>query len=331
MTRVEAPSRLHFGLLSLLADGAECWPGFGDAPGVPVRSFGGVGLMIDTPSIALSVRPATEWRAEGSASARALQFAQKFVDELPPAERRPFHVLVERCPPEHVGLGTGTALGLAVARALAIELGHLEWSTLELAERVGRGERSAVGIHGFEHGGFIVEAGKLPNEAIAPLVCRQEFPDAWRVVVIQPGEPGEWHGDRERRAFAQLRRNSDAGLTETLCRLVLLGMLPALASADCDAFGEALYEFNARLGAVFAPVQGGTYGSRRAADVIAFLRAQGVHGAGQSSWGPTVFAVVSDVDRAVDLARRVPERFPTDVRCLIARGDRRAAAVECLR
>jgi beta-ribofuranosylaminobenzene 5'-phosphate synthase len=326
MTRVEAPSRLHFGLLSLPADGADRWLGFGDAPGLPVRSFGGVGLMIDTPGVAVSVRPATEWRAEGSGSGRALQFAQKFADGLPPAERRAFHVQVERCAPEHTGLGIGTALGLAVARALAIELGHADWSVMELAKRAGRGERSAVGIHGFEQGGFIVEAGKLPGEAIAPLVSRHEFPDAWRILVIQPGEPADWHGDRERRAFAQLRRDSDAGLTETLCRLVLLGMLPALAAGDCDAFGEALYEFNARVGAVFAPVQGGIYGSPAVAEVIAFLRAQGVHGAGQSSWGPTVFGVVTDVDRTIDLARRVAERF-TAARCLIAKANRGGAQV----
>jgi beta-ribofuranosylaminobenzene 5'-phosphate synthase len=320
MTRVEAPSRLHFGLLSLPADGAERWPGFGDARGLPVRSFGGVGLMVDAPGVVVGVRLTTEWRAEGSGSARALQFAQKFVDGLPPAERRAFHILVERCPPEHTGLGTGTALGLAVARALAIELGHADWPVMELARRAGRGERSAVGIHGFERGGFIVEAGKLPGKAIAPLVCRHEFPDAWRILVIQPGEPAGWHGDRERRAFAQLRRDSDTGLTETLCRLVLLGMLPALACGDCDAFGEALYEFNARVGTVFAPVQGGIYGSPALAEMIAFLRAHGVQGAGQSSWGPTVFAVVPDVDRAIELARRVGERF-TAARCLIAKAN----------
>ena len=324
MTRVEAPSRLHFGLLSLPADGAERWPGFGGARGLPVRSFGGLGLMIDTPSVALSVRPATEWRAEGSGSARALQFAQKFVDGLPSAERRPFHILVERCPPEHAGLGAGTALGLAVARALAVELGHAEWPAVELARRMGRGERSAVGIHGFEHGGFIVEAGKLPGEAIAPLACRHKFPDPWRVLVIQPGEPGGWHGERERRAFAQLRRDSDASPTETLCRLILLGMLPALASSDCDSFGEALYEFNARVGKMFAPVQGSIYGGPIVADVIAFLRGQGVHGAGQSSGGPTVFGMAPDIDRATNLARRVGERF-TAARYLIAKANGKGA------
>ena len=80
----------------------------------------------------------------------------------------------------------------------------------------------------------------------------------------------------------------------TLCRLVLLGMLPALAEHDLEAFGEALYDFNCRAGEPFAPVQGGVYAGPRIAEVVAFVRQQGVRGVGQSSWGPTVFAVTED-------------------------------------
>jgi predicted sugar kinase len=86
-------------------------------------------------------------------------------------------------------------------------------------------------------------------------------------------------------------------------------MLPALQGHDLPAFGEALYDFNLRAGHAFAAVQGGPYASRRAAELVAFLRRQGIRGVGQSSWGPAIFAVAEDSARAVDLAGRIRKHF----------------------
>ena len=41
----------------------------------------------------------------------------------------------------------------------------------ELAHTAGRAKRSAVGLYGFLHGGLIVEAGRLPHDAVSPLVA----------------------------------------------------------------------------------------------------------------------------------------------------------------
>jgi predicted sugar kinase len=94
-----------------------------------------------------------------------------------------------------------------------------------------------------------------------------------------------------------------------MCRLVLLGLLPALAGRDYAAFAEALYDFNARAGEIFERVQHGIYSSARAAELIAWLRREGVPAAGQSSWGPTVFGILDDADRARAVVRRVREVF----------------------
>jgi beta-ribofuranosylaminobenzene 5'-phosphate synthase len=292
VTRVTAPSRLHFGLLSLPAAGPDRWPGLDGNPGQPVRHFGGVGLMVDRPGLVVRIEPANEWSAAGLLADRALGFARRVVDSLPTDERRPFRVEVEAAPAEHTGLGVGTQLALAVAKGIAVELGH-EWPVTELATRVGRGERSAIGVHGFALGGLIVEGGKRAGEAVSPLVGRYAFPNDWAILLVIPPGPVDWHGGRERQAFARLSELGP-GLAETdaRCRLVLTGILPALVSEDLDAFGEAVYEFNARVGDVFAPAQGGRYASPAVADVIARLRARGLRGVGQSSWGPTVFAIV---------------------------------------
>jgi beta-RFAP synthase len=307
MLRVRTPSRLHFGLLSLDAEGAA---------GLPGRLFGGVGLMVRRPGVQVTAAQAPTWSAEGPLAERALGFARRAAEGIrrdnPAANGPPLRLRVEAAP-EHAGLGTGSQLGLAVARAVAASWGS-NADARDLARWSGRGLRSALGVHGFERGGLLVEAGKRSPEALAPLVARADFPEEWRVVLIAPPEDGTGasglHGRDERAAFARLAAGS-AGRegTDALCRLVLLGLLPAVAERDLDAFGEALFEFNRRAGEAFAPVQGGTYAGQDVAEVVAFVRAQGVRGAGQSSWGPTVFAVAGDEGRADDLARRVRDHF----------------------
>ena len=305
MTRVEAPARLHFGLLSAPLAGQEKAKG---------RQFGGVGLMIDSPKVILHAIPAMQWAAVGPDAERAIAFAQRFMATLPSEQRRPFTIEVEACPEAHAGLGSGTALALAVARAIALETGHGHWPAVELAERVGRGERSAIGVHGFERGGLIVEAGKTPAERVAPLVGSHTFPSEWRIVLIRPPIDASWHGSRERQAFEGLTHGNP---TESLCRLVLMGLLPALAANDVDAFGEALHEYNARAGEAFTLQQGGTYASPAVAELIGFLRKHGVYGVGQSSWGPTVFTVAGDEAAAEGIVEIVRRKKAVAVRDVI--------------
>jgi beta-RFAP synthase len=298
MIRVTAPSRLHFGLLSLSAE-----------VGVGLRRFGSVGLMIEAPGISLRVESAGSWAASGPLAERALTFALTFAQTVPPEVARPLHLHLERAVPEHAGLGSGTQLALSVARALALAWELPALDAVELARRVGRGRRSALGVHGFECGGFLVDGGKSDSDSLAPLLIRWSFPRPWRVVLALPPGSAGLHGPGERDAFAQLAEQPDLARTDALCRLVLLGILPALAEGNLDTFGEAVHEFNTRVGEAFAPVQGGTYASPLVAEVVEFVRRQGVRGVGQSSWGPAVFAVVGDEERGTDLARRLAERF----------------------
>jgi beta-ribofuranosylaminobenzene 5'-phosphate synthase len=288
MIRVRTGSRLHFGVLSL------------DPAAHSGRWFGGVGLMVEAPGVQVSLEPARQWSAHGALAQRALAFAERFVQSLEPTvNRQPFRIVVETCAPEHAGLGTGTQLGLATAQALAEAYGLGDVSAVDLAQRVGRGKRSALGVHGFAQGGFLVEAGKRADQTIAALVARMDFPETWRIVLILPSGGRGLSGVNEVEAFARLDRiRSSDQQTNALCRLVLLGMLPAIAEADLSAFGEALYEFNRRVGELFQPVQGGIYADPRSAEIVNYLRQQGIRGVGQSSWGPTLFAVVEDEERA---------------------------------
>jgi beta-RFAP synthase len=327
MISVRAPSRLHFGLLSVPL--GQSWP---NQEGIVARRFGSVGLMIQDPGVTLKIRPAMDWSAEGPLAERALTFAHQFAESFPPAPSKqsqsPQHILVEHCSPEHAGLGTGTQLGLAVARVLqeAWGLPPPEPSERgELARRIGRGARSALGVHGFFEGGFLVEAGKRSGESLAPLVARVIFPESWRIVlVVPPGRPG-LHGLEESEAFEKLQ-GIPQEKTDTLCRLVLLGMLPALAEKDWKTFGEALHEFNARAGETFASIQGGVYAGEAVGEIVRYIRQQGIPGAGQSSWGPAVFAMAADEDQARSVCRQVQEKFSLQPSCVFITSARNEGA-----
>src|SRR5688500_8228554 len=97
---VGAPSRLHFGLFAL-----------GSEHG---RQFGGIGAMVDQPGSVIRLQPSQSFEVTGPMAARLTRSAQawsRFHGRTLPDCR----ISVERAPPEHVGLGVGTQLGLSVA------------------------------------------------------------------------------------------------------------------------------------------------------------------------------------------------------------------------
>jgi beta-RFAP synthase len=305
MTRlqVRTASRLHFGLL-------------GWGPGSP-RQFGGVGLMIQDPGIEIRVEPATAWSFEGPLSQRVGVLVRGLLDQQAGGSwcgprLAPARVTVISAPPEHVGLGVGTQLSLAVVRAL-LEFAGAGDSTAETLGRLAdRGRRSGIGIHGFVHGGLIVDGGRRTDDVPPPLVARVPFPEDWSILLVQPPGPRGRHGTDEARAFAELPPLPDR-IIERLCRLVLLGIIPAAVQRDLDEFGEALAELQHQVGSAFAPWQGGLFASAMSASLISQMRDLGLSGAGQSSWGPTLYAFgsLTPVEKAA-VASRLLDRSGLD-------------------
>jgi beta-RFAP synthase len=287
---VEAPARLHFGVL--------------DLSGRLGRHFGGLGAAIPCPSLLLEAAPAARLTAAGPDAARASEFARRFLafHGLPEAGR----LIVHQAIPSHAGLGSGTQLALAVARALA-ELNGLETEVTGLAAAVARGKRSAIGTWAFALGGFIVEGGRRPDaREIAPLLARFEVPANWRcVVAVPPGEPG-LSGEAESRAFEQLPKPPDREV-ERVAHLVLMQLLPALVEADLPGFGDALSAVQRITGAWFAGQQGGVFAPGPTERLVADMAAWGAVGVGQSSWGPAAYGLVDSKEAARELASRVRE------------------------
>jgi predicted sugar kinase len=133
-------------------------------------------------------------------------------------------------------------------------------------------------------------------------------------------------GSVEARAFHYLPQVS-VSVTRRLVSLAEQEILPAARDASVEAFGEGVYEYGRQSGECFAAVQSGPYASAEIAQLVAALREWGVRGVGQSSWGPTVFALVEG-DAAVDLAARLrgDRRFSDHV-IKVAAPDNRGATV----
>jgi beta-ribofuranosylaminobenzene 5'-phosphate synthase len=298
--RIRTPSRLHFGLL-----------GWGPQAG---RQFGGVGLMIDSPGLELVVEPASSWIVEGPRAPRVEQLVAHLrgtAGEMG-MTLRPTHIRIESIPPEHIGLGVGTQLCLAVASAVSRVSGRTDVSVEELARWTGRGRRSGIGLHGFEHGGLIVDGGRRNEADIPPLLTHVPFPDAWSILIVRPQGESGLHGPDENRAFANLPPFA-RDVTDSLCRLVLLEILPAVIERDLPAFGAALGDLQSRVGACFSPAQGGIFSTAQAPQIVNTLRGLGFVGVGQSSWGPALYAFCSGAEQEnTVLAERVRRQFGLD-------------------
>ena len=269
--RLTAPGRLHFGLLA-----------GGHLAG---RQFGGLGLMVKEPGIAIEARRSDSWEFSGPTSDRVARVIARLRDGG--LVRDPLAIRVIASPPEHVGLGTGTGLSLSVAKLVARFAGR-DPSAKDLASWTGRGKRSGVGLHGFNNGGLVVDGGHKEEGDVPPLLARLAFPPDWSVLVIAPKASPGLSGEAEVRAFASLPPIPESE-ADRLCRLVLLGILPAVVERDLEAFGQALEEIQWRIGSLFEPVQGGIFASDRVAEVAEWLRGADVKGVGQSSWGPTLY------------------------------------------
>ena len=307
--RVEAPARLHLGML--------------DVVGGASRRFGGLGVAVDRPATVVEATASDEITVEGPDAERALAIAHRAREAVGLAGGARIRVL-EAIPP-HMGLGSGTKLALAVTAALAALAGR----TLDppaIARAAGRGARSAVGLWTFVLGGLVVEGGVRPGaDRAAPLLARHPMPDDWRCVLAIPsGEPG-LSGPAEDEAFARLR--PDAERAALIAQLVLTSLLPGLAEHDLTEFGAALTRLQRLVGEAFAPVQGGVFHPRAEALVEALLRL-GAAGAGQTSWGPAVYGLVEDERAGHELVRRAQAELDGGGRVELVRFDNRGARVD---
>jgi beta-ribofuranosylaminobenzene 5'-phosphate synthase len=307
--RVEAPARLHMGMLDVAGGGA--------------RRFGGLGVALSRPAAVVEASPSDDVTAEGPDAERALAVARRCREALGLAGGARVRVL--EAIPAHVGLGSGTKLALAVTAALAALAGQTP-EPQAIARAAGRGARSAVGLWTFVLGGLVVEGGVRPGiDQPAPLLARHAMPDDWRCVLAIPHADPGLSGPAEEEAFTRLRPDSDRAAL--IAQLVLTSLLPGIAEGDLTEFGAALTRVQRLVGESFASVQGGVFHPRAGPLVDALLRL-GAAGAGQSSWGPAVYGVVEGEQAGLELARRIDAELAGGGRVELVSFDNRGAQVD---
>jgi beta-ribofuranosylaminobenzene 5'-phosphate synthase len=312
---VKTPARLHLGLIDLNGDLG--------------RRFGGLGVSINRPNLILEAQPAEKLAVTGEKTEQVKTLAKRFLETY--NVKANASINVKQAIPEHVGIGSGTQLALAVATALA-KLFDVKASVQELAKTMGRGQRTSIGTTIFEQGGFVVDGGKSTSKNSFPTtIFRQPFPHNWVFVVAIPNVKKGLAKSEETAAFRGLAPMSaeDAG---RMCRLTMMKLLPSLIERDIKSFGEALTQIQRVIGEYFAEVQGGTYSSLTAAEGIALMQKLGAYGAGQSSWGPAFYGLTQK-EKAKEIQLKVQAFLRKSVggQVFVAKANNRGAYIKVTR
>jgi len=315
--RLRAPGRLHLGFLD---------------PGASLgRRFGSLGLVLDgfETEIELGASPHDEVRASSPAERAEIERAGAYMQLLRRHSGRheTLRLSLLRVLPAHAGFGSGTQLALAIGRAFA-QWHRLDITTPTLAQWLGRGARSGVGIAGFDRGGLLLDGGPSAHGMPAPVLSRIPLPPAWRVLVVQDSAHQGLSGADERNAIATLSPLPRL-LAADICHQVLMRVLPGAAGAEFAPFASGINRIQQVLGEHFASAQGGSaFTSPAVGHLLEWIGGtsrgrsgagddhRSGHGApqvgesaaaiGQSSWGPTGFAILSSqaqAEAAVQAAR----------------------------
>ena len=284
---INAPARLHFG--------------FVDLNGNTGRRFGSLGMAIDGLGTCLQVSRSRFVEVSGRDDERAGRYASRLLDRL--GLEGGLNIHVRSAIPPHCGLGSGTQMALAVGKAIT-ELFELDISARKVAAMLGRGNRSGIGIGAFEQGGFIVDGGRRSGGPLPSVLFRVDFPENWKVLLIFDTDSRGLHGDIERKAFQTLPEFPEEA-AGGLCRDLLMKTLPGLVEKQLDDFGSSINKLQRVVGDYFAPMQGARSTSPAVSTVLGWLEEQGIQALGQSSWGPTGFAIIDGETRAFDLLRKI--------------------------
>jgi beta-ribofuranosylaminobenzene 5'-phosphate synthase len=304
MIEVRTCARLHLGLL--------------DNNGDQGRLYGSIGLAVNRPNLILRAETAEELHVEGAEVSRITAYAQRFIGRY--GIPKGAHLNLLSGIPAHVGLGSGTQLGLAVGTVLA-RLAGLSLSIGDIALAVERGMHSGIGIATFQHGGFVLDGGhrifkdpaaasgtrksrQIESGCVPPLLFRHPMPGDWHFVVVIPDAGPGFSGEKEHSAFLQLPV-APSSVVEKISWVLLMKMLPALVEKDIANFGEALTSIQCMVGDCFASVQGGRFATPVLGKLVEFLLEKGAAGAGQSSWGPTVYGLIEGKEQSRQLQQQV--------------------------
>jgi beta-RFAP synthase len=227
-------------------------------------------------------------------------------------------VEVENILPFHSGLGSGTQIGLTLAEGIN-NLYNLDLDKFKIAEFVDRKHsRSAIGFGVFYYGGFITDGGRITEEKendkyLPPILFKEKIPEEWCFIIIIPSLAKEkMAGKKEIETFKKIEK-MDIKISAENSHHLLLGMLPALKEKDIIKFSKHLNIIEDNVADYFSEIQSGKYTSRYAQEIIDFLESNQVLGRGQSSWGPSLYALLQNKEKAKRIKDDILIKFKTKI------------------
>jgi beta-ribofuranosylaminobenzene 5'-phosphate synthase len=285
-------SRLHFGLI--------CSP-----PAANWR-FGGIGVMLRHPAWHLSVTPISADLDVIRASDITSQRIHGFLRSLRSRQNvKALQIEVLEEMSFHTGLGSGTQLGLALSAAVELMTHRrVPEDTFQLAQRVDRAERSAIGTAGFARGGFLIDHGESSGTQ-SRQIDRVQFPDEWRFVVLKPVDSQGLSGEQEQFFFKQ-GKSMPAKLIADIEKQILQQVVPSVREQRFDTFAKALENYGQTVGAYYAAEQGGVFAHPVMRQLVVHLRENNVAGMAQSSWGPLIGIPAESQEHAESILQVIP-------------------------
>ncbi len=311
--QITSPARLHLGFM--------------DLNGSLGRKFGSVGLAIDSveTSVTVTKNPMHITHDINEKNKRAYSYAVTILKAYEVDES--VVIQVNKKIPEHAGLGSGTQLALSIGMAIS-KLFDLNLSLMDVGKVLDRGNRSGIGIGAFENGGFLIDGGKGKSAELPPITVRQDFPENWRIILLINSREKGIHGQSEYNAFKTLKPFPE-NLSEKLCRLVNLVILPSLIEKNFKDFSSAIGKLQKIVGTHFSPIQGGVYSNPDIANIMSYVEKNGFMGVGQSSWGPTGFILTDSDTSAHKLTKDIRQNFLCkDLQIEIIQGRNKGSCIE---
>ena len=279
--------------------------GFIDLSGSLGRHFGSIGVALNEHATRLSVTSSERRTITGPSAHRADKCLTILCQALDVSDK--LNITIEAAIPEHVGLGSGTQMSLAIGSALNAFYG-LGLTVRDSASVMDRGLRSGIGIGVFEQGGLVVDGGRGDKTITPPVLVHLDIPGAWRFILVFDERGQGLHGQKEIQAFKKLPPFSQQEAA-SLCYLLLMQGLPAVAENNIIQFGSVITRLQRSVGEHFSTAQGGVFTSPEVAEAMHWLGQQGAVAIGQTSWGPTGFCALDGVALAEAITRDARQKF----------------------
>ena len=292
--------RLHIGLL--------------DMANATDRAFGGAGFFIAGPPIRLrfELQPHFELLERGFVDSDGKNDLQSAVARLrAEVGNSGIRLEIEDMPPQHVGLGTKTALILGALKSIQLARRY-ELSESTLQEISGRGGASGVGVNGFFTGGFVVDLGhsaaeykkglvpssaKIPAKT-PPATIRLRIPANWVFHLLLP--PGKRFAGQSEIAFFRTATPIPGPEALEAIAATYHGVVPSVLYGDLSALKRNLRTLR-QTGFKRREIDGQP---KCVTELVEEIDRKTPCAVTMSSMGPLVFAVAQQNDSRTETALR---------------------------